>query len=119
MLKSISRLALAASGAAVAAFAVASAATAAPSNLGAAHGAVAKGAVAKDVIQVHGDWDDDDGSEHRRWHRHHRGRHHVDAPFTHVESGRRVVVDAPFAHVYVGRHGRHVVAPFVNLWLPR
>lgn len=114
MLKSISRLALAAGGAAVAAFVVASAATAAPSNLGGA-----QGRIARDVIQVHGDWDDDDGDAHRRWHRHHRGRHHVDAPFTHVESGRRVVVDAPFAHVYVGRHGRHVVAPFVNLWLPR
>ncbi len=71
------------------------------------------------VIQVHGDWDDDDGDYRGRRHRRHHGKHHVDAPFTHVESGRRVVVDAPFAHVYVGRRGRHVVAPFVNLWLPR
>jgi hypothetical protein len=28
------------------------------------------------------------------------------------------VVDAPFAHVYSGRRGHHVVAPFVDLWVP-
>jgi hypothetical protein len=43
----------------------------------------------------------------------------VDAPYTHVETGDRVVVDAPFAHVYSGRHGQHLVAPFVDLWVPR
>ena len=43
----------------------------------------------------------------------------VDAPYTHVETGDRVVVDAPFAHVYSGRHGQHIVAPFVDLWVPR
>lgn len=53
----------------------------------------------------------------RRHHRHYRDRV-VRAPFTHVETGRRVVVDAPFASVYVGR-GVHVRAPFVDLWVPR
>lgn len=64
---------------------------------------------------------------HRRSyrHRHYTGRHYhrrtrvVEAPFTYVESGRRVLVEAPFATVYVGRHGRYVRAPFVNLWIPR
>lgn len=64
--------------------------------------------------------------DHRRSHRHRHfrkyGRHHhshvVRAPFTRVETGRRVIVDAPFAHVYVGR-GVHVRAPFVDLWVPR
>jgi hypothetical protein len=81
------------------------------------------------VIKVHDRWrdDDDDELEYRR-HRHgHQARHYdlyndddvVEAPFTRVEHGRRVVVDAPFAHVYVGRRGRHVVAPFVNIWIPR
>jgi hypothetical protein len=52
--------------------------------------------------------------------RHHHGRSHiVDAPYTHVESGRHVAVDAPFTTVYVGRRGRYVRAPFVELWLPR
>lgn len=58
---------------------------------------------------------------HRRGHHHHhhrRGRV-VEAPFTYVESGRRVVVEAPFTTVYVGRRGRYVRAPFVNLWIPR
>ena len=60
---------------------------------------------------------------------HRRGRHHhhhhyrrgrvVEAPFTYVESGRRVVVEAPFTTVYVGRRGRYVRAPFVNIWIPR
>ena len=40
----------------------------------------------------------------------------VHAPFTRVETGRRTVVDAPFVHVYSGRHGNHIVAPFVDLW---
>ena len=69
------------------------------------------------VVKVHGDWDNEDG----RWerHRHHHREHSVEAPFTEVETGRRVVVDAPFAHVTVDRHGRHIRAPFVNLWIPR
>lgn len=76
------------------------------------------------VLKVHGQWGDEDG----RWQRgRHHGRihgrtgrqHYVEAPFTYVETGDRVVVDAPFAHVSVDRHGRHIRAPFVNLWLPR
>lgn len=65
----------------------------------------------------------------RDWHHHHNHRHVVHAPFTRVQTGRvktgrlqtdrRVVVDAPFTHVTVGRRGRHIVAPFVDLWLPR
>lgn len=57
-----------------------------------------------------------------RYHRAKRHRHHdhvVDAPFTRVRSGRRVEVDAPFTAVTVTRHGRHVRAPFVDLWVPR
>ena len=55
-----------------------------------------------------------------RWRVGHKHRHYrrgciVNAPFTYVETGRRVVVDAPFATVYVGRHGRHMRAPFVNI----
>ena len=73
------------------------------------------------VVKVSDRWADDDEDRDHRWHRHHR--HHydevVDAPFTHVQSGHRVIVDAPFAHVAVGRYGRHVVAPFVDLWVPR
>lgn len=70
------------------------------------------------VVKTHDDADDDadEDDNHRRWYRPHR---HVDAPFTHVETGRRVIVEAPFASVYVGRHGRHVRAPFVDLWVPR
>ena len=73
------------------------------------------------VIKVHDRWADDDEDHDyrsRRRHRHHNDEV-VDAPFTHVESGHRVIVDAPFAHVAVGRYGRHVVAPFVDLWVPR
>ncbi len=82
------------------------------------------------VIKVHDRWrddddddDDDDVREYRR-HRHSRDYYRdqddvVEAPFTRVEHGRRVVVDAPFTHVTVGRRGRHIVAPFVNIWIPR
>lgn len=59
---------------------------------------------------------------HRRGRRHHHGYGRdveVDAPTTYVESGRHVVVEAPFTSVYVGRHGRHIRAPFVDLWIPR
>jgi hypothetical protein len=48
--------------------------------------------------------------------RYYHGRHVVHAPFTRVETGRRTVVDAPFVHVFSGRHGNHIVAPFVDLW---
>lgn len=58
-------------------------------------------------------------SDRHRHHRRNRHNHVVDAPYAHVETGDRVEVDAPFAHVHVGRHGRHIVAPFVDLWLPR
>lgn len=62
----------------------------------------------------------DDGYRwrHRHYHRRYYRGHVVDAPFAHVESGRRTVVDAPFVHVYSGRHGNHIVAPFVDLWEP-
>lgn len=61
---------------------------------------------------------------HRRSYHHHHHRHYrrdrvVEAPFTYVETGRRVVVEAPFTTVYVGRRGRYVRAPFVNIWIPR
>lgn len=80
-----------------------------------------KPAAASAALKVHDRWDDDwDGRPYRNRHyRHGRYSEVVEAPFTRVESGRRVVVDAPFAHVYVGRHGRHIVAPFVDLWVPR
>jgi hypothetical protein len=54
--------------------------------------------------------------DHRHRHYRHRDRHVVHAPFTRVESGRRTVVDAPFVHVYRDRHGKHIVAPFVDLY---
>jgi hypothetical protein len=57
-----------------------------------------------------------DDDRHRHRHYRHRDRHVVHAPFTRVESGRRTVVDAPFVHVYKGRHGKHIVAPFVDLY---
>ena len=77
------------------------------------------------LVMVHADWSDED--EHawrKRRHHHHAhglddGEVVVEAPFTRVEHGRRVVVDAPFAHVYADRYGRHIVAPFVDLRLPR
>ncbi len=65
------------------------------------------------LVKVHDRYDRDGYRHHRRYY---RGRHVVHAPFTRVESGGRTVVDAPFAHVYDGRHGTHVVAPFVDLW---
>lgn len=69
-------------------------------------------------------YDRDEGDAHA-WRRHHRhlGRDGsyavVEAPFTRVEHGRRVVVDAPFAHVYVSRDGHHIVAPFIDLRIAR
>lgn len=79
----------------------------------AVHGAAEKSSA--HAIQVHS------RSYHHRHKRRHGDRHDhvVDAPYAHVETGDRVEVDAPFAHVHVGRHGRHIVAPFVDLWLPR
>jgi hypothetical protein len=72
------------------------------------------------VVRVHHDsWDyDRDRPRYRYHHRHYYRGEVVDAPFTHVETGRRVIVDAPFTHVYVGPRGRHIVAPFVDLWVP-
>ncbi len=91
--------------AATAMFASAAAAHPGRTNLAPAHGS--------GLIKVH------DADDEYRWHRHHRRHHSVDAPYTRVEAGRRVIVDAPFASVYVGREGRHIRAPFVNLWVPR
>ncbi len=72
------------------------------------------------VIKVHDRWNDDENYRDHHWRHHHRQHDDVvDAPFTHVETGHRVIVDAPFAHVAVGAYGRHVVAPFVDLWVPR
>jgi hypothetical protein len=73
------------------------------------------------AIRVHHDsWDDDWDRPHYRYY-HHRDYYRgevVDAPFAHVETGRHVIVDAPFTHVYVGPRGHHIVAPFVDLWVP-
>ena len=86
--------------------------------------AVSATAATSGLVLIHGG-DDEDGDQvwrHRRHQHHHDaedGDEVVEAPFTRVEHGRRVVVDAPFAHVYVDRYGRHIVAPFVNLHLPR
>lgn len=73
------------------------------------------------IIKVHDSWDDDwDGRPGQHYHHHHYYPDTiVDAPFTHVETGRHVIVDAPFTHVYVGPYGRHIVAPFVDIWVPR
>lgn len=91
----------------------------APASALTAAGLRATHAAPSALVMVHDRWrhDDDDDRRYRRYHRRHREI--VDAPFTHVEAGRRVIVDAPFAHVSVGRRGRHVRAPFVDLWLPR
>jgi hypothetical protein len=59
---------------------------------------------------------DDDGYRYRRHYR--RGRV-VDAPFTHVDSRGPVIVDAPFTHVGVSGNRVRVIAPFVNLSIPR
>ncbi len=60
--------------------------------------------------------DDDDGYRYRRYHR--RGRV-VDAPYTHFDSRGPVIVDAPFTHVGVSGSRVRVIAPFVNLSIPR
>jgi hypothetical protein len=80
-----------------------------------------RAAAGTSAIKIHDRWNDDEDYRGRHWRRHHRHHHDdvVDAPFTHVETGHRVIVDAPFAHVAVSRHGRHIVAPFVDLWVPR
>ncbi len=59
---------------------------------------------------------DDDGYRYRR---HYRRDRVVDAPFTHVDSRGPVVVDAPFTHVGVSGDRVRVIAPFVNLSIPR
>ncbi len=69
------------------------------------------------VLRVGGD---DGAYEDRRSYR--RDRHRgaiVDAPFAHVDAGHPVIVDAPFAHVGVHRGHVRVIAPFVDLWVPR
>ena len=104
-------------------FAVVMAASAVTANGNAApqKGWHAKAAAAHPaIILAHDSWrDGDDWRERRRARRDDTRDEIVDAPFTHVENGRRVIVDAPFALVTVDRNGRHVVAPFVNLWIPR
>jgi hypothetical protein len=81
--------------------------------------AVMNAGISAAVVKVHEDWRDANGVRvGRRDHRRHDANV-VEAPFADVETGDRTVVDAPFTHVYVGRYGRHVVAPFVNLWIPR
>jgi hypothetical protein len=60
----------------------------------------------------------DDGYDGRRYRRYRRGPV-VDAPYAYVDAGRPVIVDAPFAHVGVHRNRVRVVAPFVNLSIPR
>ncbi|MCB1485550.1 MAG: hypothetical protein KDJ17_11735 [Hyphomicrobiaceae bacterium] len=99
-------------GFAAAAFAAATVvALPAPSNASTISAAANGVSAPSAVVKVH---------SRRYKHRHDRDyERHVDAPFTHVETGRRVVVDAPFAFVHVDRHGRYVRAPFVNLWIPR
>lgn len=71
------------------------------------------------VVKAHEDWRDEDGVRVGRRHHRHHDANVVEALFADVETGDRTVVNAPFTHVYVGRYGRHVVAPFVNLWIPR
>lgn len=59
---------------------------------------------------------EDDSYRYRRPYR--RGRV-VDAPYTHVDTRGRVLVDAPYAHVGVSGNRVRVIAPFVNLSIPR
>jgi hypothetical protein len=117
MKRVLDRTAAAGLAAVMAASAVASNADAAPQTRWHAQAAASN----TGIILAHDSWrDGEDWRESRRSRRRHHDRDDVvDAPFTHVEHSRRVVVDAPFAHVTVGRDGRHVVAPLVNLWIPR
>lgn len=88
--------------------------------LSSVHPAAVSNVTTPAIIKVHDRWNDDGDYSWRHHRSHHQHRRDiVDAPFTRVETGRRVIVDAPFAHVAVNRRGRHVVAPFVDLWLPR
>ncbi len=57
--------------------------------------------------------------ERRRYH--YRDRYDYDAPYVR-HYGRhygRTRVDAPYAHVHRDRHGVHVRAPYVNIYIPR
>jgi hypothetical protein len=86
--------------------AAASAAVAAPS----AHFA---GGQPSAVVRV----GDDEAYSERRDDRH-RGPE-VDAPGAHVEAGNPVIVDAPGTHVGIHRNRIRVIAPFVDLSIPR
>jgi UTP:GlnB (protein PII) uridylyltransferase len=96
-------------------------AAAVPASAFTASGLRAAPAVPAVTVKIHDHWNDDEDYDDHHRRRHHRHHHDdvVDAPFTHVETGHRVTVDAPFAHVAVGRYGRHIVAPFVDIWVPR
>jgi hypothetical protein len=59
---------------------------------------------------------EDDSYRYRRPYR--RGSV-VDAPTTHVDTRGPVIVDASFAHVGVSGNRVRVIAPFVNLSIPR
>lgn len=102
-------LALAIAFVAFAAFAGMPSAEAAPGA-----GAIVQSGSASNLVKVR-----DTRAYRSRSYRHHpryrRGRV-VHAPFARVETGRRTVVDAPFVHVYKGRRGKHIVAPFVDMW---
>ncbi len=58
---------------------------------------------------------DDDGT----YRRHYRRGRVVNAPYTHVDTRGPVVVDAPYTHVRVSRGRVRVIAPYVNLSIPR
>lgn len=118
---------------AFAASALAAVPSATAADLGLSHLAPAKSM----AVQVNGrhyryeEWDDDDFDDDDRFVYSQRyypraRRYHVDVhrydddeAIDHHVARREVILDAPFTHVYVGRHGHHIVAPFVDIWLPR
>lgn len=65
--------------------------------------------------------DDDDYYERRHHRRHRYGRRGpvVDTPYARVDAGDPVIVDAPYTYVGVHRGHVRVIAPYVNLWIPR
>ena len=69
------------------------------------------------VIRIGDDGDYDRGDGRR--YRYGRRGVVVDGPYARVDAGDPVIVDAPFAHVRVGRGRVRVLAPFVNLSIPR